>query len=217
MHDLFAINHKLIQGLYSMSMTQLIETTTRPAKDTLLDHIWCSMIENVVKVSQIIFLFAFVCKFNGGIPKGKTHLTIKYRSFKDFDPTRFVDDLTRVPWQELNALDTNPDAALETFNLLFNEAINDHVPLQEKRVKLWRQPPWMTPQILSAMREHDAIKTSGKQNRNSNEWPCYRKARSEVLWKINRSKHEFYRASIKENEGQPGKMWKSINDATHTA
>ena len=46
MHDLFAINHKLIQGLYSTSMTQFIETTTRPAKDTLLDHIWCSNVNN---------------------------------------------------------------------------------------------------------------------------------------------------------------------------
>ena len=113
-------------------------------------------------------------------------MTINYRSFKDFDPTRFVDDLTRVPWHELSVLDTDPDAALETFELLFNEVVNDHAPLQEKRVKLLRQPPWMTPQILSAMRERDlllkrAIKTSRKRNRNSKEWNCYRKVRNEVL------------------------------------
>ena len=83
------------------------------------------------------FPVCLVCKFNEGLSKGKMHLTIKYSLFKNFDPTRLVDDLTRVPWQELNVLDSDRHTMLETFELLFNEVINDHAPLQEKHVKLW--------------------------------------------------------------------------------
>ncbi|CAB3993520.1 Hypothetical predicted protein [Paramuricea clavata] len=216
------MNHQLVQGLYGMSMTQLVNFTTRPPSNTCLDHIWCTTEDNIVRISvpQIglsdHFPVCFIRKFNGGLCKAKSHLTIKYRCFKMFDSAKFIKDLENVPWQELAAIDTDPDAALDTFERLFNNHINDHAPMKEKRVKLWRQPPWMKPEILSILKKRDrllkeAINGSGKANRNTKEWRHYRKVRNEVVWLINRSKREFYRSSIEENEGHRGKMWNSTN------
>ena len=58
---------------------------------------------------------------------------------------------------------------------LMIDVINDHAPLSEKRVKLERQPPWMKPEILSAMKNRDyllqkSVKIPGKSNRNTEEW-----------------------------------------------
>ncbi|CAB4007128.1 RNA-directed DNA polymerase from mobile element jockey [Paramuricea clavata] len=180
-HDPSAMNHQLVQGLHAMSMTQLVNVTTRPASNTCLDHIWCTTEDNIVRISvpQIglsdHFPVCFIRKFNGGLCREKSHLTIKYRCFKMFDSAKFIKDLENVPWQKLAAIDTDPDAALDTFERLFNDVINDHAPMKEKRVKLWRQPPWMKPEILSKMKKRDrllkeAINVSGKVNRNTEEW-----------------------------------------------
>ena len=156
-------------------------------------------------------------KVNSGLTKEKGHLTIKCRCYKNFDIKKFQGDLDRVPWDGIGAIDTDPDSALDTFEKLFNEVVDIHAPLKERRVKSYKQPPWMSQDILSAMKKRDlllkkAIFTCGKEQRNTEEWSQYRQARNAVVWQINKRKREHYRASIEESIDQPRKMWNSINN-----
>ena len=84
-------------------------------------------------------------------------------------------------------------------------------------MKLWKQLPWMKPEILQAMKKRDkllkkAMKLTTGNTKRSTEWDSYRKARNEVVWMINRSKKEFYTESIVGSKGNSSKMWKSVNN-----
>ena len=105
--------------------------------------------------------------------------------------------MDRVPWDGIGAIDTDPDSALDTFEKIFNEVVDIHAPLKERRVKSYKQPPWMSQDILSAMKKRDlllkkAIFTCGKEQRNTEEWSQYRQARNAVVWQINKRKREHY-------------------------
>ena len=87
-------------------------------------------------------------------PKSGQHISIKYRSFKDFDQTKMNDDIEKLPWSVLDTFD-DPDDALDTFISLIEGVLNDHIPWREKRVKRVTQPQWMSNDILEAIDTRD--------------------------------------------------------------
>ena len=54
---------------------------------------------------------------------------IDYRYFKNFNEHMFVDDLFKVPWQDIEKHD-NVDDALELWNSMFFDVINNHLPMK---------------------------------------------------------------------------------------
>ena len=78
-------------------------TRVTPDSSTLIDHVYSNRPENVenVDVPKIglsdHFPIFFTCKMHVHQPKDN-HFTISYRSFKDFDETKFINDLQSVPW-----------------------------------------------------------------------------------------------------------------------
>ena len=96
----------------SLGLTQLVNEPTRVTKDstTLIDHIYTNNEENIqyISVKQICSSdhFAVFCsrKAHSEIDKTK-HQTITYRSFKTFDESRFLTDLSLVPWEIIQAFE----------------------------------------------------------------------------------------------------------------
>ena len=96
------------------------------------------------------------------IPKGN-HYTISYRSFKDFDEAKFINDLQSVPWDFIKLFDDVNDI-LETWADLFLEAVDKNVPIKQHRVKHKNQPQWITPDILDAIKSRDRHKSLGNDS-----------------------------------------------------
>ena len=223
MRDPSASKHRVIEGLESLALSQTITEITRPSSKTCIDHVWCASQDNIYQVAvpkigiSDHFPVCLVRKLKKGLLKPTTHLTIKYCCYKNFDETKFLDDLEQVPWHQIKAADSDPDSALANFESLFHDVLNEHAPVIEKRVKLCSQPPWMKPEILQAMKKRDkllkeAMKSTTDNKKRSKEWKSYRKARNEVVWMINRSKREFYTESIVGSKGNSSEMWKSVNN-----
>lgn len=215
--------HKLIQGLPSLDLTQLISDVTRPISKSCIDHIWCSNPDNVaqVKVSEIgisdHFPVCIVRKINGGFTKLNKHIFVKYRCYKNFSTPKFLEDLKQVPWDQLQMIDSNPDEALFTFERLLNEVIDEHAPMKERRVKRWRQQKWMKLEILQDMKKRDKLlqlarNSCDKECKTTAEWKSYRKVRNEIVWAINRNKREHYLTCLEENNKNSKKMWESIDN-----
>ena len=86
-------------------LTQLVSEATRvtSVSKTLIDHIYSNCPENVTSIDvpkiglSDHFPIFFTLKMHVQPPKGK-HYTISYRSFKNFDEAKFVNDLKNVPW-----------------------------------------------------------------------------------------------------------------------
>ena len=99
-------------------------TRVTPSSKTLIDHIYtnCSENVNLVNVPKIVlgdhFSIFFTRKIHVRPPKGK-HFTISYRSFKDFDETKFSNDLLSAPWNIIKLFDVIDDL-LESWLDLFS-------------------------------------------------------------------------------------------------
>ena len=91
----------------SLGLTQLISEPSRVTNDskTLIDHIYTNNENNIhsVNVEKICLSdhYGFFCNrsFHVLPDKNNEHQTITYRSFKNFDQSCFLNDLSTVPWE----------------------------------------------------------------------------------------------------------------------
>ena len=143
----------------SLGLMQLVSEPTRVTKEskTLIDHIYTNNAENIqwVPVEKICISdhFAVFCnrKSHTSVSKN-THQVITYQSFKHFDETIFLSDLSCVPWEILENFD-NIDDIVTVWKSLFLENLDKHAPIKSHRVKKKYQPEWLTPEILDCMKE----------------------------------------------------------------
>jgi hypothetical protein len=77
------------------------------------------------------------------------HKTITRRSFKNFSPSSFNNDLVAAPWFLLDLFDDVDDNVF-TFNTLFGGVFDDHAPVKTVRVKK-NCAPWISRSIRKEM------------------------------------------------------------------
>ena len=125
----------------SLGLTQLVSEPTRVTKDskTLIDHIYTNTEETIQSVSvKNLFLsdhFAILCNRKYGSPLNKnTHQVLTYRSFKHFDESNFLNDLSLVPWEIIQNFESVDDM-VSVWNSLFLETLNKHAPEKSHRTR----------------------------------------------------------------------------------
>ncbi|MCU7800728.1 MAG: hypothetical protein KZQ70_11410 [gamma proteobacterium symbiont of Lucinoma myriamae] len=195
----------------SFGLTQIISEATRVTNisKTLIDHIYCNIQENVtfVDVPKIglsdHFPVFFTRKQNSCLPKTK-HFTISYRSFKNFDETKFIGELQSVPWDIIHMFDDTDDM-LDAWTDLFLEVVDNNVPIRQHRVKHKNQPRWLTHEILDAIKVRDRHKALGLEN-------DYKIWRNKVTHLIRQSKKEKYETYIDQNKQKPGSIYQIFQE-----
>ena len=207
----YQINSAWTDYIEPFGITQLVTEATRvtPDSSTLIDHVYSNRPENVenVDVPKIglsdHFPIFFTRKMHVHQPKDN-HFTISYRSFKDFDETKFINDLQSVPWNIIHLFD-NTDDVLEMWTDLFLEVVNKNIPIKQHRVKHKIQPQWITPEILDAIRSRDRHKALS----NVNEYKFWR---NKVTKLIRNSKRDKYQTFIENNKNKPGSIYKIFKE-----
>ena len=117
------------------------------------------------------------------------HHTIKYRSFKNFDEGKFIDELQAIPWDAVKVFE-DVDDALEAWYSLLSEVIDMHISLKQHRVKRKNQPNRLTPDIIDRIKTRDRFKSLGNQEQ-------YKVWRNKVVSMIRQSKNATMKTSLK--------------------
>ena len=125
----------------SLGFTQLVNEPTRVTNtsQTLIDHIYTNTEENVqcVHAERLCLSdhYGVFCnrKSQSNISKN-SHQIITYRSFRNFEENRFLNDLYSVPWEIIEQFD-NLDDIVSSWNALLLEVLDRHAPIRHHRIK----------------------------------------------------------------------------------
>lgn len=201
--------------LYSFS---LFPMTTKPTRITdttmsLIDQIWTTQVENNVgnyivltdisdhypifshfKYNEIIHLPTFITK----------------RFINDDALLNFNHNLQQLSWS--NVFECS--CPNESFNILFSEfsnIFNQYFPL--KKVKIDNRhtiSPYITPALKRSITEKNRLARLAKK------WPItyketYRQYRNNLTKLLRTAKNNYYKNSLKSNQGNPKIHWKTIN------
>ena len=121
----------------SLGLTQLVSEPTRVTNEssTLIDHIYTNKENNIqhVNVEKLCLsdYYGIFCNRSSHVSSDRNneHQYITYRSFKNFEENRFLNDLSMVPWEIIECFDTIDDM-VSVWTSLFTEVLNKHAPIK---------------------------------------------------------------------------------------
>ncbi|XP_071944876.1 uncharacterized protein [Antedon mediterranea] len=203
--------------LETFSFTHLIKEPTRITKytSTVLDIIICNhsqknLQSGVIHVGISDHSLTF-CTRKSLKYKFNQHKTIKIRSLKNYDVNIFNEQLTQSDWSPV--LDSSDvDFAWCSLKKIFLSLINRMAPLKQVRLKQ-KSKEWMTPEILSAIKERDSLLNKFKNNPNRPDlYDAFRKLRNRIQKDIKKAKSECFLNKVEVNKNNPNKLWKCLKD-----
>ena len=196
-----------------VGLKQLVTSPTRVTSTsaTLIDHIYSNNPESVSDVCvgrlSVSDHFPVSCSWSTKLPVNKKHChtTVTYRCFKHFHEAEFLADLHCTPFHLVYS-ETDPDRATELWYSLFNQVLDKHAPLRQKRVKNRTPPPWLTSDIIEAMEVRDRLKEEKL-------FLQYKKQRNRVKKLVLSAKKSLCEKLIKDGKNT-ALLWQAVNLVT---
>ena len=210
--------HRLAKAFKSLNMFQHVNVVTRPKSETCLDHVYST---NSNFISEIIVpnigmadhLPVFACRKYFAHKKNSGHKVINYFDFKNLNTDALLDDLRNSPWDSAFVFD-DVDDILNALELVLNQAVKEHIPLKQKRVKKSKQPDWLNNSIINAITQRDKELREARKSNNPNNWAKYKRTKCFVTNLIRKSKRNYFQESIDKNKGNPKEIWKAMKSLT---
>lgn len=198
----------------TLNLAQLVQEPTRVTNNsqTLIDVALTTNVNIIhdckVKSSTISdhSLVSLTLKLKPPKPR-PTYITT--RSYKNYNPEKFEDDLAKVPFHMISFFDDFDDQ-IHAFNCLFLDVLNDHAPMKRTRIKT-RPNPYITQEIRQLMKVRDKWHKSAIKTMDKLHWNAYRFFRQEVKREIRIAEKEYVRSELLNSKGNSNSIWKVIN------
>lgn len=208
--------HRLIRSILSMNFKQLVESTTRPISNSCLDHVYSNRPERIRNtitynsgLSDHIPVLCIRLYKNISSNCVSTPCTITYRDMKRFNEKEFSTTLKETPWDTAFVFD-DLDDVLNSWESLFNIALDTNCPWRQKRVAKDKQAQWMTKAVIKQLEKRDTLLKKARRSKNEHDWSNYRSARNQATNMIKSAKSKFYKGCFENSKDNPRKIWKTI-------
>lgn len=198
----------------TISLFNLHQSVTSPTRvtsttKTLIDHIYANnpdrLIHTYVPTASMSDHYPVCCTLHCQVPQTKAgkHTTITYRSYKHFDTSAFLNDLSSCPFDAVYEFN-DPDEALAYFCKLFSVIYDRHAPVRRKRVKEQSLPPWLTIDIRKAMNQRDRFKKAKNYSEFKNQ-------RRHVKYLVRQAKKAYFDKIVSAQTDNTSLIWKALN------
>lgn len=175
-------DHKQLKDLFVIvGLKQLIIQFTRVMKKskTIIDVIFTSHQNNVKETIVLPLGISDLTGVNRKINVNRyVPRRIKIRDYKNYNATRFKDDMKNSDWDSIIFKDTMNES-WDAFKSRILEIINIHVPLKEISIR-GKSCPWLSGEIKTKMRERDHFLRKARKYNNSFDWESYKRIRNKV-------------------------------------
>jgi hypothetical protein len=136
------------------------------------------------------------------------------RSLKNYCKQSFVDDLSSVPWNVIEATDSVDDA-VSLWEHLFCSVADQHAPIKKKRLKGFSSP-WVTENLISIRQDRDYFHRKARRSNGKYHWNMYRKLRNYANREEKHLKSKYFCNLIEESKSDSQKMWSTIKKVLPT-
>ena len=142
--------------------------------------------------------------------------TIRKRSYKEFVPEKYLEDLVKVNWNDVLCCE-DLDMATDLFTRKLRYILNIHAPwiIFQQRKSFC---PWLTPETKQLMNQRDMLKQKAKDiamrdhgNAVSEEqqlaWAEYKKLRNKINNTKKNEENKYKSKKISDDLDSPSKVW----------
>ena len=133
---------------------------------------------------------------------------VSVRSLKHYNKDSFCEDISNVSWSVINNFEDVNDC-LNSFDLLFNEILDQHAPIRKVKVRT-RPNPFVTEEIRGLIKTRDRWRKLARKTGDPAAWSAYRNCKRDVKRELRMAQRSYVEQEIRKNTKDTGNMWKVI-------
>ena len=193
----------LVQLITKKTRSQIVNNT---CKESTIDHLYTNVPETIMGIkihhtaSSDHARVTFKRRKKMVIPRKK----ITMRSFKRFEETAYLKDLSKVDWERMPV--NNVDDATEFLTSSVLKVLDDHAPVTTF-IPSSKYNPAISETTKKMMNKRDLAHEKAKQTTNSEDVKEYKKLRNKVVGLIEKDKKE----AVEEEMKYGSSAWKALN------
>ena len=134
----------------------------------------------------------------------------RFRSFRKFNETAFLDELAAIKWNELLKANNDVDSKWSTFHSLFLKLCDKHAPYVTMRPKI-KGSPWINTQYIEISRERDFFKRKFLKTRDPAYYNQFKSFRNRANTLNKKLKRAFVKEKLQNVGNELKKRWKVLN------
>ena len=200
----------------SVNAHQLIDRPTRVTMTSrsLLDVVMVSN-KDIVKTSSVLDLtisdhYLVYVVLDMKVPKPPpTYITT--RSFRNYTADQFSSDITQVPWETVELMDSVYDR-VNAFKDLFLTCLDNHAPIKTLKLKR-KSNPSITAEIKKRIKTRNKLHKRAHKSGSHEDWKVFADLRREIKQSIRQAEREYFTQQVITNKGNTGSLWKTIRRA----
>ena len=202
-----------------------IPTRITTNSKTLIDNIFYNEFESdiisgniKVGISDHIPQFSIIPNSND--KTSQTNKNIYTRKFRNFDPGKFNDDMSKINWSLSDSCDVNQYTA--NFIYTIDQILDKYAPLSKISNRQYKQKskPWINADVLKAIKAKNNIynKFINEQNETiKNEHHLqFKQLKNDITKQIRYNKKLYYNDYFSKNSQNVRKLWAGINNLVNT-
>ena len=116
----------------------------------------------------------------------KSHNSIIYRSFNNFNRSDFGNDICNLDWEFLNLIE-DPNQLWSEWKTKFLLIVENLAPIRSKRIRS-KNSPWISIDLKQRMHMRDVLKIKAIKSNNPHDWANFRGIRHKVNTNIKSAK-----------------------------
>ena len=218
--DKIKVAENFVNLMFSNFYQPLILQPTRYTnshRPTLIDNIFINSLDLeatsgnlIAKVTDHMPNFALI-KIN--VSKNRAVNIVK-RDFRNFDESKFVDDVKEINFNSFDSPSSNLDAKYDCFQNCILNAIQKHAPLKplSKKQRKQRRKPWITNGILKSISIKNKLYKKFLKSKDSFWYQRYKYYRDTLNRLIRKSKNNHYKSYFEIFKNNSKKIWSGINE-----
>ena len=207
---------KLLNIFDALNMENTITSSTRitPTCESLIDLFVTTKKELIqssgvfhLGISDHSLIYASI-RLRSKRPPAKI---IKTRNYKNFDLTKFQQDVSFTPFHVASVFD-DPDDKLWAWNKMFLDVCDQHAPFKDVKVRS-TSLPWMTNNIRLKINVRYKLFKSAISTRCPLKWSEYKKIRNEITTDLRQAKANYFKDLFDEIKTTKA-YWNLVRKAT---
>ena len=199
------------------NLSQLVSDYTRVTgtSKTIIDVILSShpnlhSCTEVVKLALSDHYMVYTVIVNGAVNvNNQSHRELKYRCYKKFDETSFLNDIRHSNVFNEISMNTDINTTWKAWKVEFLRISDIHAPIRRSRVKN-RYCPWINSEIIQLMYKRDYIHKLSTKNPSVDLLNQYKSLRDEVNVMIETCKKQYYDQLYNDGKTDTNALWKEL-------
>ena len=137
-------------------------------------------------------------------------IQITYRDYRNFDQTRFLEDLRDAPFYLCEVLaNHDPSLAHDLLVEIFTEKVDKHAPLKKRHLR-GNQVPFMTKEYSKAIMTKSQLRHRYNKTETSENWNAYKKQRNLCTSLRRKNMKRHFENLTFEDQSENRSFWKAI-------